>query len=658
MKAKFLYCIIFLFSIHIVAAQKQYNVLDWKAENSLNTYLVQQMHQQYDARRKEFNKAISSKQSLVEYQKTVQQKFKSLLGDLPEKTPLNTVVTGSINAENYKIEKIVYESFPHHHVTSTLYIPEGNKKFPAVLLFCGHEAEAKATLSYQKTAILFAQHGFVVMMIDPVSQGERYQLTDNTGKPLTRGGTTEHTLLNESSNLFGLSTPADELWDNERGLDYLVTRNEVDTTRIGCLGNSGGGMQAIYFAAFDKRIKIAAPCSYLANRERTLEISGAADGCAQIPNEGKEQLELSDYLIAMAPKPLLILAGKYDFIDYTGTLQAFDELKKVYATFQQKNKLKLFTYDDGHGISKPKREVALQWFRQWMYDDTNFIKENESRTFSEKELSVTSTGQVNTAYVDELNLFQRNFLLNDRFQQERKEFLSQPNKVIIEKIASLSGVDTKRNAIHAEETGEIVKGNAIIHKMIIRKENEMPIPVLFIKPETKIQKIVIWLNEDGKNKIADSGSLIQSYLKNNCVVIVADIRGIGETEDKAEFNDPKYFNKEYRNTMLALHIGRSLVGQRTNDVLAILQFIQSNDELTKLPIELNATGISTLPALQASVFDKTIMQLNLFKSIHSFKDTLSYPIEKNWYSWIIPNVLKYYDVNDLIELSNAKVVFQ
>jgi dienelactone hydrolase len=655
MKELFIY---FFFLSNTLFAQKQYNVLDWKAESSLNTYLIQQMHQQYDARKVELNKAISSKQNLIEYQKSIQQKFKTIFGDLPAKTSLNATVTGVINADHYRIEKIVYESFPHHHVTSTLYIPEGNKKFPAVLLFCGHEVEAKATISYQKTAILFAQHGFVVIMIDPVSQGERYQLTEKNGKPLTRGGTTEHTLLNESANLFGLSTPADELWDNERGLDYLVTRKEVDTTRIGCLGNSGGGMQTIYFAAFDKRIKIAAPCSYLANRERTFEISGAADGCAQMPDEGKEQVELSDYLIAMAPKPLLILAGKYDFIDYTGTLQAYDELKKVYNIFQQKNKLKLFTYDDGHGISKPKQEVALQWFRQWMYDDTNFIKEAYIKTFTEKELMATSTGQVNTSYADELSLFQRNFLLFDRFQQARKQFLSQSNKIIIEKIALLSGVDTKRHAIQAEDKGEISNSNFSIRKMIIRKEQEIPLPLLFIKPENKIQKIVIWLNEDGKNKIADSISLIQSYLKNNCAVVLADIRGIGETEDKAEFSDPKYFNKEYRNAMLALHIGRSLVGQRTNDVLTILQFIQSNDELNKLPVELNATGIASLPALQASIFDKTVTQLNLFKSIHSFKEILSYSIEKNWYSWIIPGVLKYYDIPDLIELSNAKVNFQ
>jgi len=657
MKANFLYYIIFLFSIQIVIAQKQYNVLDWKAETSLNTDLLQQMHEQYDQRRIAFNKALDSKKTVIAYQKNVQEKFIQLLGKLPDRTALNAQTTGIIHSDNFSIEKVVYESFPHHHVTSTLYIPDGNQKFPAVLLFCGHEAESKATISYQKTAMLFAQHGFVVMMIDPISQGERYQLTDTKGKPLTRGGTTEHTLLNESSNLFGLSTPADELWDNERGLDYLITRKEVDTTRIGCLGNSGGGMQTIYFAAFDKRIKIAAPCSYVANRERTLELTGAADGCAQMPNEGKEQLELSDYLMAMAPKPLLILAGKYDFIDYTGTQMAFNELKKVYTILEKPDRIKLFTYDDGHGISKPKREAAVRWFSKWMYNDNRFIKEEDLKAFAEKELLVTASGQVNTAYTDEFNLFERNFLLFDQLKDERQKFLNQSKDKIKNKIAGLTKVELNRNAMQSEETGQIQKEHYTIHKLIIRKEKQIPLPVLLISPSVKSEKLIIWLNENGKNKMADSAAFMQSFIDNNYTVILADIRGIGETEDIPSMNDAKYYNKEYRNAMLALHIGKPLIGQRTNDILNLLQFIHQNEAFNQLPIEINASGITSLPVLHAALFDSSVTSISLYSSIHSFKDILEHPLEKNWYSWVIPDVLHYYDIHDLIKLIHAKVSY-
>ncbi|HMC98961.1 MAG TPA: acetylxylan esterase, partial [Ferruginibacter sp.] len=336
-------------------SQKQYNVLDWKSDVTLNTFLVQQMHKQYDERRISFHKALSSPSALAAYQSEVQKKFRLILGDKPENSPLNSTITGTIQEDGYRIEKLVYESFADHHVTANLYVPNGNKKFPAALLFCGHEDAGKATESYQRTAILFAKNGFVVLVIDPISQAERYQLVDEKGKPLTRGGTTEHTLLNAQCTLLGTSVPAYELWDNVSGLDYLITRPDVDTSKIGCLGNSGGGMQTIYFAGYDPRVKIFAPCSYLENREHVLETTGPADGCAQIPGEGSEHLEMDDYLIAAAPKPLLILAGRYDFIDFSGTLQAYEKLKKVYSLLKQPGKLKLFSFDDGHGISAPKR---------------------------------------------------------------------------------------------------------------------------------------------------------------------------------------------------------------------------------------------------------------------------------------------------------------
>ncbi|RZL53674.1 MAG: hypothetical protein EOO93_20730 [Pedobacter sp.] len=408
-------------------AQKQANTLDWKTDVSLNTYLVQQMKAQYEARTIEFNKALTTQANTLAYIKSVRQKFKSVIGELPQKANLNAKITGVIQKDGYKIEKIVYQSFSNHRVTANLYLPNGKGKFPSVLLFCGHEDLSKATLSYQQTAILFAKNGFVVFVIDPISQSERVQLTDTTGKSLTRGATTEHTLLNLSANLLGTSAAAYELFDNVRGLDYLVTRPEVDANKVGCIGNSGGAMQAIYFAAFDDRVKIIAPCSYLASREKTLETTGAADGCAQIPNEGLAQLEMSDYLIAAAPKPILVLAGRYDFIDYNGTLQSFGDLKRVYQALASQEKLKLFTYDDGHGISKPKREVAVQWFRKWFYNDDKPVIEDDLSALTAAELFATTTGKVNTSYTDEVDIAEQNRLLYQEKAKLRDQFAQLSN---------------------------------------------------------------------------------------------------------------------------------------------------------------------------------------------------------------------------------------
>lgn len=639
-------------------AQKQYNVLDWKSDVSLNTYLVQQMHQQYDLRRADFKNALKSKEQTLTYIKNVKQKAKQVFGKLPQKAALQVQVTGEIKQDGYKIEKIVYQSFESHHVTANLYLPNESGKFPAVLLFCGHEDVSKATESYQKTAILLAKNGFVVFVIDPISQSERVQLTDENGKAQTRGSTTEHTLLNLSSNLLGTSVAAYELFDNQRGLDYLVTRKEVDATKVGVMGNSGGGMQTIYFAAIDDRVKAIVPCSYLASRENTFATTGAADGCAQIPNEGEQLLEMSDYLVAAAPKPTLILAGRYDFIDYNGTLQSFDDLKKVYASLGEAEKAKLFTYDDGHGISKPKREKAVQWFRKWFYNDDKTIVEPELKTLTDRELFASAKHKVNLSFPNEINLKQQNELLFIAYADNREKFKKQSSTERQKVIQKLLNINTEKRKVEVEELGQVHAKFAVFHKVIIRKENEVPMPALVYYPQKPAKKVVIWISDDGKNKLVDSSGLMQRYIDQQDVAVVfADLRGTGETADKLELNDPKYFSKDYRNAMLALHIGKPLLGQRTTDIFSLLEFVSLHSQLKNAALELNAKGNIGLAGLYASLFRENIVNLNLYECLESYQQILQQPLAKDRYNLVVHNVLSYYDIPDLVRWTKIPVTF-
>ncbi len=640
-------------------AQKEANILDWKTDVSLNTYLVQQLHLKYDARRVEFARALTTKTNTLAYIQAVKQKFKSLLGTLPQKSNLAVQQTGTIQKSGYRIEKIVYQSFKNHHVTANLYVPDGKGKFPAVLLFCGHEDLAKATESYQQTAMLFAKNGFVVFVIDPISQSERVQLTDESGKALTRGATTEHTLLNLSSNLLGTSVAAYELFDNARGLDYLVTRPEVDSHKIGCIGNSGGAMQAIYFAAFDDRVKIIAPCSYLASREKTLATTGAADGCAQIPNEGTAQLEMSDYLIAAAPKPMLVLAGRYDFIDYNGTLESFDDLKKVYKSLKTPDRLSLFTYDDGHGISKPKREVAVQWFRKWFYQDNSPVKEEEITDLRDKDLFASVKEKVNLSYPNEINIVQKNLQLFNEKAAERQVFAQLDPAQRKQKIENLLGIIPNPSPLEIKSVGKIKYGhvNLGFDRLILRQKNELPLPLEISYPKKGAQKIVIWIGDDQKRM--DS---IRSYYSDKVTddaLVFADLRGTGETTDKPELNDPKYFSKDYRNAILALHLGKPLLGQRTSDILNLIKFIKKEVNLKDLPIEINSIGLVGLSVLHAGFLNPNIDKINLYQCISTYQEVLNQPLAKDRYGAVVNNILSYYDIPDLVNwIGIEKVQFK
>nr|WP_237487849.1 acetylxylan esterase [Hufsiella arboris] len=615
------------------------------------------MHRQYDKRRADFAVALQSAELMQVYQDSCRTRYLEILGQMPPKTSLEPVITGVIKSDGYRIEKVIYESFPQHHVTANLYIPEGNGKYPAALLFCGHEAESKATESYQETAILFAKNGFVVLVVDPISQGERYQLTDEKGKALTRGGTTEHTLLNESSNLLGYSTPKDELFDNVRSLDYLESRPEVDKNRIGCLGNSGGGMQTAYFWAFDKRVKVAAPCSYIASRERTLELSGPADGCAQIPGEGFARLEMADYLIMAAPKPLLVLAGRYDFIDYNSTLETCSELQLVYKLMNQDDKLSLFTVDDGHGISKLKREAAVSWFRKWLCNDSIQIKEPGNLAIhKQSELNCTKSGQVATDFPNEINLTKRNRQLYSAYNLQQKVELAAPSK-LRNQLVKLLRIDTLDKPVTVEQNGDVLIERNTAKKFILRKEDEVPLPLLAVIPD-KPRAVVIVLDDRGKGKLADSAGLISSYAEKSTAVILADLRGMGETADRPEFNDPKYSNADYRNLMLALHVGKPLMGQRVTDIRTILDFLATDNRLKQLPVEIKASGKSAIAALHAAALDKRITNLTITgNSLKSYATIIENPVQKDLYAYVVPGALEYYDLPALVRVTGKRVSF-
>lgn len=172
----------------------------------------------------------------------IRKKVLEALGGFPtEKTPLNARITGTLERDGYRVEKLIYESLPRFYVTANLYLPTtGSPPYPAVLGASGHSANGKAMEAYQRVWISLAKRGFVVLAWDPPGQGERYEYFDAVrGKPRF-GSTAEHTMAGVQCLLTGSNFARYELWDAVRGLDYLLTRPDVDPKRIGVAGNSGG----------------------------------------------------------------------------------------------------------------------------------------------------------------------------------------------------------------------------------------------------------------------------------------------------------------------------------------------------------------------------------------------------------------------------------
>jgi len=650
---------ILLFHIVLLAflsasAQQGENLMDWKTEYTVRTHMLQQVHPQYEMRREAFGMALQSKERIEDWQKMCRQKYIKLLGELPEKTPLNPQIFGEHRQSGYRVENVLFESRPGHHVTVNFYVPEGTGPFPAALLFSGHEMTSKATVSYQKTAILFALHGFAVLVVDALSQGEMVQFTDESGQRILRGSTTGHTVLNAGANLTGTSVLAYELYDNIRSLDYLLSRPEVDASRVGCLGNSGGGTQSTYLFGFDDRVKVAGICSFMASREQNLKLSGAADGCQQLPFEGQQQLEISDFVIMSAPKPVIILAGQYDFVDYGGTVSACNEIKSAYAALGAPDQAKLFTYTDGHGISKPKREAAVQWFQTWLCGDSSKVVEPELSVMEESELNCTPEGQLNSLFTGEKNIQDLNLERANLLSAKREQFQKGTSAEIRSKIKELLAFGDQARKVDAEIVGEEDHLHYTLKKLILRTPGEIPMPCLLYLPKEHKERtrIRIYLSEKGKNELAKNDSLVRTTVKAGNVLLLADLRGMGETQERADANEWKYYNREYHNAMIGLHIGKPLPGQRVIDVFTLTDYLAGDDWLSRLPITLVVDGAAGPVALYAALFRNQIDAIEQQYSIKTYYDILEYPTEKDWYSYVVPDVLTWFDLPDLLRIRN------
>ena len=634
-------------------AQVNASALPWKNSLAYNSYLMRTVHQQYADRLSEVAEATSSKKAMLRYQENRRARYRSLLGDLPKKTPLNARVMGTAPQKGFRVERIVFESAPHRYVTGNLYLPEGKGPFPVALSLSGHGMNGK--VSDQRLGSLFALNGLALFAVDPVAQGERLQLIDGKGNSLTRGSTTEHTLLNAGSNLVGTSVAAYEYWDNTRAIDYLETRTDLNKNKIGCIGSSGGGTQTTYLIALDDRIKVATVCSYVSRRERVLEMSGPSDGCQHIPYEGREHLEISDFLTLFAPKPLLIMSGLYDFVDYWGAEQSYEELKKVYTTFDAHKKVNLFTAESGHGMPQPKREAAVTWFRTWLANDATPVKEGAIAAIPEKELLCTNTGQIATAFPDAVSVMQYNESLVRDYAPQRTAFLKQDKAAVTKQVLATLGITMPKEPIRVESTGSVAARTYSLSKYQILRPGQMPVPCLVLVPEkvTAAANVVLYLNAAGKEGILNDETTVGNFMNHGDILVLADLRGFGETTDPAELNDLKYWTKEYRNAMLSLHTGQPIMGQRVVDVLSVVDFISSEPSLKSHPIKLVANGLYGPTAIHAAYLDDRIRTTEVARSCKSFEQLVQEPMQNDAYSNVLYGVLKYYDLKDLIDKAGA-----
>ena len=323
----------------------------------------------------------------------------------PEKTPLNPRITGRLDRPGYRVEKLTFESRRRLYVTANLYVPSAPGRHPAILAPLGHSTNGKAWPSYQKLFSNLARKGYVVLAYDPFGQGERIEYPGSRpGESLIEGGGTgEHEYAGRRLILLGANFGLFRAWDGIRGIDYLVTRPEVDPERIGCCGQSGGATLTQFLAALDSRVRAAVVS--MGNTEDLAEANveppGSADDAEQniVPALARG-IDRADLLYAFAPRPLLMGitlhdAGHTYSPEYvSGSLDLADEYKRAYGFLNAADRVSLQATTVRHGYVYEMRRATYGWFNRWLEMTDRDDTESSQSVEREEALYATPTGFV------------------------------------------------------------------------------------------------------------------------------------------------------------------------------------------------------------------------------------------------------------------------
>ena len=661
-----------------------YGALRFSQPQAWFSYLMLQQHLRDDQRQQEFCKALTSAEAMQSYIDSVRQKMQQLAGIMPERIPLDSRVTGSVEGPGFRVEKIIFCSHPGHYVTAHLYLPvsetnvpaKGSKKkmptvkYPACVEMCGHGLSGKGSGS--GTAMQMARNGIAVIVVDPIGQGEMQQTIDAEGHNLTRGVTTEHTLLAPMYCLLGSSLETQIYFDNSRAIDYLCSRPDIDAGHIGCYGFSGGGTESAYLAALDRRIQAASVGLFFSDRTRTFELQGPSDGCQWMPGEGKMGINLADMALCMAPQPFQVLDGLFDFVDHYGALTGMREVQQAYDILGAGNNIEQYYYADGHACPPDAMEHLVSFFRRSLTQSTEAVNIEPNLHWKGEDMLCTERGQVLLSLPDAQSSMQDALAQYDALAADRMAFCAQPLDDIKRQMLSLLGLDAAlldRGPLPAALPGSALAATVVAtgrthgrdyeeYRYQLNREAEMPVGVVVRIPSNATDKspIELHLCERGKAWYLDDLEK-RDMTSNGNILIAADVRGIGEMEDPYIYNLTKYWNREWRCAVTALHEGRPLVGQRVVDVLTIADFCAQNEQLTGHPLQVVADGVFGPVMVHAAVLDDRIQQVILSHTLKSWRSYLDNPLQYDMMSDVVPAALRYYDLPDLVRLASGRVKY-
>lgn len=550
-----------------------------------------------------------------------------------EKTELNVKVTGTIQRDGYRIEKLYYESLPGLYVPAHLYIPDNITDPAAAILYVNGHSPTQ-NVRYQPYPAKFAELGFVCLIIETIQFGE------------VRGhhhGCYANGWFNWYSR--GYNPGGVELWNAIRGLDLLASRPEVDPERMGVTGISGGGSQSWYIAAADSRVKAVAPVCGASTLKAQIGKRTVDGHCDCMMPTNTYQADFQDIGALIAPRPLLIAQADRDGMNTIESIRELhSDIKKMYDLYGETDNISLVETPGGHSYHRISRQKIHSFFLKHLMgkevtpEEAGDIDLSPESQLSADELKVYTDGAPEN---DRTPVIQDSFVKLaeapeistedelDSYRGSVKDFLLEKTFGAFPEVAPPFDA---RMEFRASDGG---KFGWNIYSFVPEEGWRLKVDFHWRTDTTEQKPLMIVLKNYDEDRWGAESFI--SGLDNGWNIAYFEARGIGETGW-----DPAL---QWHLRRASAWTGRTIASMQVYDVLRCIEYCRTLPQVDPQKISIAAKDEMTVVALYAALLDGNCEQL-ILKNPTATQDVASQRNGKGQAVEML-NVLRITDVNQL-----------
>jgi len=533
-------------------------------------------------------KVPASKEEWEKRRKELREQVQVALGlwPMPEKTPLNPVIHGKIDRDDYTIEKVFFASYPGHYVSGNLYRPKASgrsdppgTRHAAVLSPHGHwpngrffergekEAQAEIANGAEKTmegaryplqarCAQLARMGCVVFHYDMVGNADSQQIEH-------RKGFTDAEAELRLQSFMGL-----QAWNSIRALDFLTSLPDVDPKRLGVTGASGGGTQTFILCAIDDRPAAAFPAVMVST---AMQGGCICENCSYL-RQDTGNIELA---ALFAPKPLG-MSGAHDWTIDIET-KGLTELKALYKLYGAEDRVmaKCFPQFE-HNYNQVSRELMYNWFNKHLQlGQPEPVVEKPFVPVPPRELSVYDEQHPRPKDATDAEAL-RKYLT--QASEKQLESLHPKDGGSLKEFQRVVGTSLhamvhdklpERERVMGELLGKEEIDQARFSKLTLtRKDTGEQIPLILVNSIREFNgTVVVWISPDGKASLVQHGALVpaaKQILNRNAAIMAPDVFMTGQFK-AASLPSP---NQQFAGYTFGYN--RPLLANRAHDILTVL----------------------------------------------------------------------------------------